>query len=96
MSSLFIGLSQCRCQRLLRICCHYSFDLPQSVADGFLGHVVIIPLVLPQAVDEELLCDVVLAVGVLKGQVELVVRVEHRETFAVVRPGTPGKNRNKI
>ncbi len=31
----------------------------------------------PKTVDKELLCDVVLAVGVLKGKVEFVVLAEH-------------------
>ena len=43
----------------------------------------------PEAVDEELLRDVVLAVGVLEGEVELVVAVEHAEAVLGLRPRTP-------
>ena len=34
----------------------------------------------PKTVDKELLCDVALAVGVLKGKVEFVVLAEHVKT----------------
>lgn len=44
---------------------------------------------LPQSIDEELLRDVVLAVAVLEGQVELVVSVQHTEAFGALGPGTP-------
>jgi hypothetical protein len=47
---------------------------------------------LPEPVDEELLCDVVLAVGVLEGQVELVLLVQHAKTFRI-RPRTPGREK---
>ena len=41
----------------------------------------------PESVDVELLGDVVLAVGVLKGEVELVVLVEHVEAVARLGAG---------
>ena len=44
---------------------------------------------LPEPVDKELFRDVVLAVGVLECQVELVVLVEHGEAVLGVGPGTP-------
>ena len=43
----------------------------------------------PKPVDEELFCDVVFAVGVLKGQIELVVLVEHAEAVLCVGSRTP-------
>lgn len=45
--------------------------------------------VVAEAVDEELLGDVVSAVGVLEGQVELVVSVEHLEALGRVGPRAP-------
>ena len=42
---------------------------------------------LPQAIHKELLCDIMLTVGVLKSKVELVLRVEHFKT-RVTAPGT--------
>ena len=44
---------------------------------------------LPEAVDKELFRDVVLAVGVLEGEVELVVAVQHAEAVLGLRPRTP-------
>ena len=39
---------------------------------------------MPEAVGEELLGDVVLAVGVLKGQIELVVVLQHVQAVAIL------------
>ena len=44
---------------------------------------------LPESVDKELFGDVVFAVGVLKGEVELVVAVKHPEAVLGLRPRTP-------
>ena len=43
----------------------------------------------PESVDEELFGDVVFAVGVLEGEVELVVAVQHPEAVLGLRPRTP-------
>ena len=43
----------------------------------------------PESVDEELFRDVVLAVGVLEGEVELVVAVQHPEAVLGLRPRAP-------
>lgn len=58
--------------------------------------IVICQQFLPKAIDKELLTDVILAIRVLKGEIELVVLVQQLETFVGAGPRTSMRSTGSV